>query len=124
MQLYWKGEVIKDGEMKYLTSSELRTPLPMYASFGCKYLKNVFLITVSLFTLIPNYSSIALMLVCYFYSPPSLIIMIMRPPSSTYFLISWISVALNGSLGPPNINKSASFSFLRVRSYLLISHYK
>jgi hypothetical protein len=69
-------------EFTYLTNSSFRQPLPIKASFGCKYLWNVFLITESLFTLMPTYSSIALMLVFYFSSPPSAIIIIHRPPSS------------------------------------------
>ena len=85
-----------------LTNSSLRHPLPIKASLGCKYLWKVFLITESLFTKIPTCSSIALMLVFAFYSPPSDIITIHRPPSSMYRLISCISCALNGNLGPPN----------------------
>ena len=72
----------------YLTSSSFRHPLPTKASFGCKYLWNVFRMTESLLTLIPTCSSIALMLVFYLCSPPSAIIIIHRPPSSMYRLIS------------------------------------
>jgi len=75
----------------YLTSSSFKHPFPIKASFGCKYLWNVFLITESLLTLIPTCSSIALMLVFCLCSPPSAIIIIHRPPSSMYRLISYSS---------------------------------
>lgn len=107
-----------------MTNSSLRHPLPMKASLGCKYLWKVFLITESLLTLIPTCSSIALMLVLAFYSPPSDIIIIHRPPSSMYRLISYISYALKGNLGPPNKSKWLSFIFLRFSSVLLIWHYR
>jgi len=107
----------------YLTSSLLRTPFATNASLGCKYLWKVRRMTVSAFTLIPSCSSIALMFVPYFYSPPSLIKIRALPPSSMYLLMSCNSYALKGSLGAPKRSRSASLSFFRVRSALFISHY-
>ena len=105
-----------------LTNSSLRHPFPINASLGCKYLWKVFRMTESLLTLIPTYSSIALILVFCFCSPPSFIMMTHLPPSSMYLLMSYSSWALKGILGPPNSSIWHSFNFLRVRSLLFISH--
>ena len=106
-----------------MTSSSLRHPLPTKASFGWRYLWNVFLITESLFTLMPTCSSNALIFVFDFYSPPSHIIIIHRPPSSIYCLMCYNSYALKGILGPPSNKRWHSLSLLSVISVLLMSHY-
>ena len=107
-----------------MTSSSLRHPLPTNASFGWRYLWNVFLITESLLTEIPTCSSNALIFVFCFYSPPSHIIIITRPPSSRYYLICYSSYALKGILGPPSNKRWHSLSLLSVISVLLMSHYR
>ncbi len=123
--LYKEGLVdeLQRGMNLYLTNSEFKQPLPTNASFGCKYLKNVFLITLSLFTFIPICSNIALILVYSFCSPPSAIIRIALPPSSMYRLMSLSSCALNSMRGPPSNNRSTSFNLFKVISPLFISHY-
>ena len=80
--------------------------------------------TESLLTLIPSCSSIALILVCSFYSPPSCISKMTLPPSSTYLLISWSSAALKGRRGPPSRRRLTSLSLFKVISVLFMSHCK
>ena len=109
-------------EITYLTSSSLRHPFPMKASFGCRYLWKVFLITQSVLTLMPTCSSNALIFVLSLFSPPSAIMMTTLPPSSTYRLISYSSCALNGRRGPPRSSMLHSFNLFRVMSVLFISH--
>lgn len=108
--------------LTYLTSSSLRHPLPIKASLGCRYLWKVFLMTESLLTLMPTCSSIALMFVFYLVSPPSVIMITHRPPSSMYLLMSYSSCALNGRRGPPKSNMWHSFNLFNVNSVLFISH--
>ena len=97
-----------DSPLATLTNSLFKMPFPMKASFGCKYFANAFLITQSPLTKIPNYSSIALMLVFILPSPPSFMTTRALPPASMYCLTSVSSLAVNGILGAPKSKRLVS----------------